>query len=67
MAPGAALHIASDHKDYFDGIRSLLRTDRRFTEIEPFQPSEEERTEFERIFVASNEPIGRCSFRTASA
>jgi len=55
------LHVATDHLPYFEEIHHLLRSDRRFEEIEAFQPDDEERTDFELIF--SHKQIGRCSFR----
>lgn len=55
------LHVATDHLPYFEEILELLRKDRRFVEIEAFEPEEEERTDFELIF--SHKQIGRCSFK----
>lgn len=55
------LHIATDHFPYFEDIHILLKNDPRFEEIEAFQPTEEERTDFELIFA--HKEIGRCSFR----
>ena len=55
------LHVATDHLPYFEEIYELLRADKRFSEIEAFQPDETERTDFELIF--SHKQIGRCSFR----
>lgn len=60
LEPGGKLHVATDHLPYFEEIAELLRGDDRFAEIEPFRPTEEERTDFELIF--SDKPIGRCSF-----
>lgn len=56
------IHIVTDHLDYFSIIRKILAADRRFAEIEPFIPDEQERTNFELVFTALNKPIGRCSF-----
>ena len=55
------LHVATDHLPYFDDIHALLQADARFEEIEAFQPTDEERTDFELIFA--HKQIGRCSFR----
>ena len=61
LGQGGKLHIATDHLPYYGEIHELLRGDTRFTEIEPFEPAEEERTDFELIFTHKH--IGRCSFR----
>jgi tRNA (guanine-N7-)-methyltransferase len=62
MEPGALLHIATDHLDYFDAIRALFDADARFRAIPAYEPAEEERTDFELIFVGQGKPIGRASF-----
>jgi len=61
LEEGGALHVATDHLPYFEEIHELLREDKRFVEIEAFEPSEEERTDFELVFYYK--AIGRCSFR----
>jgi len=48
--------------DYFSIIRNILAADRRFAESESFVPAENERTNFELVFMGQNKPIGRCSF-----
>jgi tRNA (guanine-N7-)-methyltransferase len=65
LAPGGHIHIATDHLDYFAGIRKTLIADARFVQIEALPPLEEERTDFEIAFTQQNMPIGRCSFRKA--
>lgn len=62
MKPGAAVHAATDHLPYFDDMYALLKSDRRFEEIEPFVPDESEQTDFERLYLGKKR-IGRCSFR----
>ena len=62
LTPGGCIHLATDHLDYFESIRRLLAGDARFVEREPFVTSDEERTDFELIFLQQNKPIGRCSF-----
>ena len=66
LRPDGKIHIATDHLDYFSIIRNILATDRRFAESEPFVPAENERTNFELIFMGQNKPIGRCSFMKKS-
>lgn len=61
LKPSGGLHIATDHLPYYDHIHALLQADARFEEISAFQPVEEERTDFELIFL--DKQIGRCSFK----
>lgn len=62
LIPGGCIHLATDHLDYFAGIRRLLTSDTRLVEREAFVTAREERTDFELIFLEQNKPIGRCSF-----
>ncbi len=62
LCANGKIHIATDHLDYFSIIRNILAADRRFAESEPFVPAENERTNFELVFMGLNKPIGRCSF-----
>ena len=62
MAPAGLLHVATDHVDYFNAIRKRLDTLEWLREIDPFEPTEEERTDFELLFVGQDKPINRCSF-----
>jgi tRNA (guanine-N7-)-methyltransferase len=67
LVPDGFVHVATDHLDYFKEVRERMRGDSRFEEIPAFEPSEEERTDFEVEFLRQNAPIGRCSFRKAPA
>jgi tRNA (guanine-N7-)-methyltransferase len=58
---GGVVHFASDHEDYAVEVAKLFRKDERFDEIDPFVPSEDERTDFEIVFTGK--PIGRVSIR----
>ena len=62
LMPGGCLHLATDHLDYFGSIHRLLAGDARFFESRPFVTPDEERTDFELIFLQQNKTIGRCSF-----
>jgi tRNA (guanine-N7-)-methyltransferase len=55
------LHIATDDKNYYTAIVKIISCDKRFVQIEPFVPSEEERTNFEILFTAQNKEIYRYS------
>ena len=61
LKPVGCLHVATDHLPYYDEIYALLAADERFEEVAAFEPTEEERTDFELLF--QEKPIGRCSFR----
>jgi tRNA (guanine-N7-)-methyltransferase len=62
LRPQGRFHVATDHADYLETIRGLFSGDARFRPIPPFEPEEDEQTEFERIFRSQNVPIGRRSF-----
>lgn len=62
LLPGGCVHVATDHQPYFERLCEVLRAEKRLREIEPFQPSEAERTDFE-LWYLDRSPIGRCSFR----
>jgi len=66
LCANGKIHIATDHLDYFSIIRNILAADQRFAEIEPFTPADEERTNFELLFMGLNKLIGRCSFMKQS-
>jgi tRNA (guanine-N7-)-methyltransferase len=61
LVDGGCLHVATDHQPYFEEICELLQHDNRFSQIDAFEPDEEERTDFELMF--SHKKIGRGSFR----
>ena len=63
LAPGGQVHVATDHLGYFEEAEGLFKSDDRFEQAETFEPIEEERTNFEVLFMSKNDPIGRCSFR----
>lgn len=62
LIPGGAIHVTTDHMDYFESIRKTFMSDSRFESIPPFEPLEEERTDFELWYMSQHHPIGRCSF-----
>ena len=63
LCPNGTIHIATDHLDYFSIIKNILAADSRFAECKPFVPPENERTNFELVFLGQNKPIWRCSFK----
>lgn len=64
MRPGATLHAATDHLDYFYQIEQLLDADPHYCRCDTFIPTEQEQTDFERLFLAKGASIGRCSFQS---
>jgi tRNA (guanine-N7-)-methyltransferase len=66
MRPGGRIHIATDHENYIEEIRECFRRHEEFKNASILVPTEEEQTEFERIFVSNGESIGRCSYAKVS-
>ena len=66
LVPGGTVHVATDHGDYFDEIRGLFERDSRYSETPAFEPVEEEKTDFEILFLKQDARIGRGSFRKCS-
>lgn len=62
LRPGGTVQLATDHLPYFDEIAAIVRDDRRFEPAPVALPAEEERTDFELLFMESK-PIGRLAFR----
>jgi tRNA (guanine-N7-)-methyltransferase len=63
LQSGGALHFATDHQDYADVVARLFNEDSRFESIPEFQPTEEERTDFELVFSGLKKPITRLSIK----
>lgn len=62
LVPGAAVHIATDHRPYFDEIYPIMKREaERFEEIPAWEPAGHERTDFELLF-RDYKPIRRASF-----
>jgi len=62
LVPEGALHIATDHRDYFEFIVELFRTDSRFCAVPAIELPEEQKTDFELDFLNQGLPVWRCSF-----
>ncbi|MBI3987674.1 MAG: tRNA (guanosine(46)-N7)-methyltransferase TrmB [Lentisphaerae bacterium] len=63
LIPGGVVHVATDHPEYIERIRVLFAGDRRFEPAPVFQPTEEERTDYELQFTAKGRSIGRSSWK----
>ncbi len=66
LIAGGAVHVATDHLDYFEDIRKIFGQDSRFESMPTFEPLAEERTDFELLFMGQGLPIGRGSFRKSA-
>ncbi len=64
LAPGGVVHVATDHLPYFEQLSGIFAGDDRFAPVAPYDPPEDEQTDFERYYVATK-PIGRLSVRKA--
>ncbi len=62
LKQGGIIHIATDNADYHKAILRLFSNDSRFAPTAPYEPPEEEKTDFELIFLAKGERIYRSSF-----
>lgn len=62
LLPGGAVHVATDHAEYFKEICAILRADSRFEEQPAFQPTPAERTDFE-LWYEDKKSIGRISLK----
>jgi len=63
LVPGGLIYLATDHVEYSEAICKLFSADRRFTAVPPFEPRDEERTEFETLFMKKGDAIVRAGFR----
>ena len=62
LVGGGCVHVATDYIEYFDVIHGIFLADARFEPV-PFPDfPDEQRTDFELVFMGLNRPIGRCSF-----
>ena len=66
MRRGGKIHIATDHMNYFEEIRDCFRCHKEYEPTSILVPTEDEQTEFERIFISNKETIGRCSYTKVS-
>lgn len=62
LTGGGVVHVATDHRDYYEECVSQFRRDPRFEDTAPFVPGPDFQTDFERYFIGHRD-IGRCSYR----
>ena len=63
LAAEGAVHVATDHAEYYEEIMTLVKEDPRFVEAPAREPTEDERSEFETLFLAQGTPVRRCAFK----
>jgi tRNA (guanine-N7-)-methyltransferase len=63
LEPHGGLHLATDHRDYFNVIDRMLAAHAGFERVAPLVPAKDEQTDFEAIFNEQRQPIYRCSVR----
>jgi tRNA (guanine-N7-)-methyltransferase len=66
MKPGGVVHFASDHLPYYEAVKECFAPRADYVAVDPFLPTEDERTDFELIFKDQDKPTGRCSYRAIS-
>ncbi len=64
LMDGGIIHFASDHLPYYEAVKECFAERTDYEPVEPFMPTEEERTDFELIFKDQDKPTGRCSYRS---
>lgn len=67
LADGGDLQVATDSEDYFADMVSQMATDPRYERIPAVERTDEERTDFELIFLGQGLTPGASGFRAKSA
>lgn len=62
LKPGGLVHIATDDADYFKRIQEVFGAVAGFESAPPFEPREDERTDYEMEFLREGRRIYRVSF-----
>ena len=63
LTDGGLFHFATDHADYFEAAQKIFALDPRFESAPPFEPTPEERTDFEMLFLGLTRTTHRASLR----
>ncbi|MEI7435959.1 MAG: tRNA (guanosine(46)-N7)-methyltransferase TrmB [bacterium] len=67
LTDGGLFHFATDHADYFEAACKLFAGDQRFEAAPPFEPTADERTDFEMLFSTLSRSTHRASLRKKGA
>lgn len=62
LKPEGLVHFATDHRPYFEDVVDILERTPAIESVPPYIPHEEERSDFERMFMHER-PANRYSFR----
>lgn len=63
LCSGGVVHITTDHAAYAEAIEAVFAADGRFEPHSVFEPSDEERTDYEQTFLAEGRLIRRLAYR----
>ena len=63
LTVGGLFHFATDHADYFESAQKIFARDQRFEPAPPFEPTPEEHTDFEMLFLGLARTTRRASLR----
>ena len=63
LTDGGLFHFATDHANYFEAAQKIFAQDPRFESAPPFEPTPEERTDFEMLFLGLARTTQRASLR----
>ena len=66
LKPGGAVNVATDALEYFAQIQAVMNASGRFKEVPADVLPEEAQTEFEKLFLAQGQKIGRAKFLVQS-
>jgi tRNA (guanine-N7-)-methyltransferase len=66
LEPGGAVHVASDHQRSMSAVAKLFAGRPGFVPIPPWEPKDEERTDYEVKYLALNRVITRLSYQKFS-
>lgn len=64
LRPGGKIHLATDDAEYFRMISKQMAEDRRLEPATVFEPTDDERTDYELLWLREKRIIRRCSFQS---
>ncbi len=66
LISGGDLQVATDSIDYFGDMLAQMKDDERYTKVAPVERTEDEQTDFERIFLGQGMQPGYAGFESRS-
>ena len=67
LKAGGKIHLATDDADYFRAISKQMAADSRLEPTPIFEPTEDERTDYELLWLREKRVINRCSFQSKNS